>query len=655
MDHTTITNKKTANDLQAKKCGRPESDPSHLTSPNELQDLLQAQKVNILLVDDQPAKLLTYRTILESVGENLLSANNATEALELLLKHEVAVVLIDVYMPDIDGFQLATMIRNHPRFEKTALIFISAILLTDVARLRGYEIGAVDYVPVPVIPEVLRAKVKVFVELFRKTRQLEQLNRELEARVAERTAELGSSTMQLRQSERLRTLALAAGQMGSWEWNVTRESTVWDQGQCEIFGVDPSTFVPTLESVQPLISPQDFELLVRAFRKVTKDANTFQTEFRVLRPNGEVRWCAGTAAASFDESGRLIWLSGVTADITERKRAEERQILLAGEVDHRARNVVAVVQSIMRLTRADNIDDYIAALDGRIGALSTAHRLLAGSRWEGADLNRLVEEEFAPYRAAGNERVLARGPVVLLPPATAQTIALALHELVTNAAKYGALSTAPGRIELTWRTEPGKLELIWGESGGPEITAPNRRGYGSRAIVAGIERHLGGLVNFDWQPDGLRCSLSVPYDGKMELSKRHSFQQLDGVAAQTVALDSETDGKRVLLVEDEPLVSMMLADLLSAFGHKVDGPYSRFSDAMLAAKSNNLQAGILDVNLGGEKTYAVADILADRKIPFAFVTGYGPDSIVSAFSHAPVLQKPVEAAKLHALLQQIVR
>jgi PAS domain S-box-containing protein len=615
------------------------------------------EKVNILLVDDQPAKLLTYRTILESVGEHLLSANNATEALELLLKHEVAVVLIDVYMPDIDGFQLATMIRNHPRFEKTALIFISAILLTDVDRLRGYEMGAVDYVPVPVIPEVLRAKVKVFVELFRKKRQLEQLNRELEARVAERTAELGSSTLQLRQSERLRSLALAVGQMGSWEWSATRGSTIWDQGQCKIFGVDPSTFVPTLESVQPLINPEDFELLVRAFREATKEVNTLQTEFRVLRPNGEVRWCTGTAAASFDERGRLIWLSGVTADITDRKRAEERQILLAEEVDHRARNVVAVVQSIMRLTRADTIDDYIAALDGRIGALSNAHRLLAGSRWEGADLNRLVEEEFAPYRAAGNERVSAQGPVVLLPPATAQTIALALHELATNAAKYGALSAATGRIELTWLTEPGKLELVWAESGGPEITSPNRRGYGSRAIVAGIERQLGGFVNFDWQATGLRCTLRVPHGSSMESSKRHAFKprEIDGVPAQTVALDSEADGKRVLLVEDEPLVSMMLADLLSAFGHKVDGPYSRFSDAMLAAKSNNLQAGILDVNLGGEKTYAVADILADRKIPFAFVTGYGPDSIVSAFSHAPVLQKPIEAAKLHALLQQIVR
>jgi PAS domain S-box-containing protein len=611
------------------------------------------EKVNILLVDDQPAKLLTYRTILEDVGENLLSASNATEALELLLKHDVAVVLIDVYMPDIDGFQLAAMIRNHPRFEKTALIFVSAILLTDVDRLRGYEMGAVDYVPVPVIPEVLRAKVRVFVELFRKTRQLEQLNRGLEARVAERTAELAASTLQLRQSERLRSLALAAGQMGSWEWNVGRGSTLWDQGQCEIFGV-PSTFVPTLENIQPLIDPQDFELLVRAFRKATKEANTFQTEFRVMRPNGDVRWCTGTAAASFDDSGRLVWLSGVTADITERKRAEERQILLAEEVDHRARNVVAVLQSIMRLTRADTIDEYIGALDGRIGALSNAHRLLAGSRWEGADLTRLVEEEFAPYRASGNERVLTRGPIVLLPPATAQTIALALHELATNAAKYGALSTDSGRVELTWRNEPGKIEVVWAESGGPEISAPTRQGYGSRAIIAGIERQLGGVVNFDWQRGGLRCTLSVPHDGNTELSKRQLLERhkFDGDGTKAIVTD---DDKRVLLVEDEPLVSMMLADMLLAFGHKVDGPYSRFSDAVLAAKTNNLQAGILDVNLGGEKTYAVADILTGRNIPFAFVTGYGPDSIVSAFSHAPVLQKPIEAAKLHALLQQIVR
>ena len=137
-------------------------------------------EVNILLVDDQPAKLLSYEVMLQELGENLIKASSAREALEQLLKREIAIVLVDVCMPELDGFQLAAMIREHPRFQKTAIIFISAVHLTDMDRLRGYAMGAVDYVPVPVIPDVLRAKVKVFAELYRKTRQLEQLNQELE-------------------------------------------------------------------------------------------------------------------------------------------------------------------------------------------------------------------------------------------------------------------------------------------------------------------------------------------------------------------------------------------------------------------------------------------------------------------------------------------
>src|SRR5262250_1874709 len=172
-------------------------------------------KVNILLVDDQPAKLLSYEAILAGLDERLIKAASAKEALEHLLKQEIAVILVDVCMPELDGFQLAAMIREHPRFQRTAIIFISAIHLTDVDRLRAYEMGAVDYVPVPVIPEVLRAKVKIFAELYRKTRQLEQLNQELERRVAERTAELEASTARLMQSEERRSLALAAGHMGS--------------------------------------------------------------------------------------------------------------------------------------------------------------------------------------------------------------------------------------------------------------------------------------------------------------------------------------------------------------------------------------------------------------------------------------------------------
>src|SRR6202142_1821406 len=137
------------------------------------------EKVNILMVDDQPAKLLSYEVILAELGENLIKAASGKEALEHLLKTDIAVVLMDVSMPDLDGFELADMIRQHPRFQKTAIIFISAVHLTDMDRIKGYQRGAVDYISVPVIPELLRAKVSVFADLHRKTRQLEVLNREL--------------------------------------------------------------------------------------------------------------------------------------------------------------------------------------------------------------------------------------------------------------------------------------------------------------------------------------------------------------------------------------------------------------------------------------------------------------------------------------------
>jgi signal transduction histidine kinase len=172
-------------------------------------------KVNILLVDDQQAKLLSHEVVLAEMGENLLKASSAREAFECLLRHEVALILIDVCMPDLDGFELATMIREHPRFQNTAIIFVSAVMMAHLDQLRGYKLGAVDYVPVPVVPELLRAKVKVFVELYRKTRQLEQFNADLERRVEERTAELRrlNEELELRIEERTRERELALAQL----------------------------------------------------------------------------------------------------------------------------------------------------------------------------------------------------------------------------------------------------------------------------------------------------------------------------------------------------------------------------------------------------------------------------------------------------------
>src|SRR6201993_3649287 len=157
----------------------------------------EREKVNILLVDDQPAKLLSYEVMLSELGENLIKTTSGREALELLLKIDVAVVLMDVSMPELDGFELAELIRQHPRFQKTAIIFISAVHLTDVDRLKGYQHGAVDYLSVPIVPEVLRAKVRVFAELHRKKIQLERLNSELEQRVEERTQELQQKAIAL--------------------------------------------------------------------------------------------------------------------------------------------------------------------------------------------------------------------------------------------------------------------------------------------------------------------------------------------------------------------------------------------------------------------------------------------------------------------------
>jgi DNA-binding NarL/FixJ family response regulator len=159
----------------------------------------QKDPVNILLVDDQPAKLLTYEAVLSELGENLIKAESAREALEYLLKNDIAIILIDVVMPDLDGFELAAMIRAHPRFQKIAIMFVSALALSDNDRVKACEHGAIDYVPIPIVPELLRAKVRVFAESYRKARQLEALNAELERRVEERTAELAHANAVLRQ------------------------------------------------------------------------------------------------------------------------------------------------------------------------------------------------------------------------------------------------------------------------------------------------------------------------------------------------------------------------------------------------------------------------------------------------------------------------
>ncbi len=259
--------------------------------------MAEKSRVKILLVDDQPGKLLTYEAVLKELDEELIKASSAQEAFNQLLRNDFAVVLIDVCMPEFDGYQLAAMIRDHPRFEKTPLIFISAVYLSEIDRLRGYESGAVDYVPVPVVPEILRAKVKVFVELHRKTRELERLNQELEDRVAHRTAELERSSARLRESEERLRLASEAAEFGTYECNL-REGRIHCSAQmCQLFGNDDNDdcsfdFDSFLEFVHPGDRAAVRRYILSAPRDETRKRFDFQSSCaRMAAPPG--CWTAG--------------------------------------------------------------------------------------------------------------------------------------------------------------------------------------------------------------------------------------------------------------------------------------------------------------------------------------------------------------------------
>ena len=602
---------------------------------------MEHEKLNILLVDDQPAKLLSHEVVLRDLDENLIKAASASEALRILLNTEVAVILVDVCMPEFDGFELASMIREHPRFQRTAIIFISAIHLTEADYLRGYEMGGVDYVSVPVIPELLRAKVKIFAELYRKTRQLENLNRELEARVAERTAEVQASSERLRESERGRSLALAAGQMGSLEWDIGTGECVCDAGLCRIVGLAAPDTVSTVGDLCKFIDRKEFARI----EQLIHTSERFQAEIAVIRPGGELRTCFCAGAVSPRADGRASRVSMVLVDITERKQAEERHLLLAREVDHRARNALAIVQAIVRLTKSSSQQEYMHAVEGRIQALAQAHTLLSESRWQGADIKRLVAEEVAPYRGSESARVRLEGQAISLPPEKSQNLALVLHELATNSAKYGALSASEGSVVVRWDVEAGMLTLRWEESGGPPVTPPTSQGFGTKIMNASIKHQIGGNVAWDWRATGLHCTLQIPIS---------EGDRSDIVSVPDVVVQLAGSGKRrVLLVENEAVTGMMFSELLVERGMHVIGPCCSVQEALAAANAD-FEAAFLDLNLGGESGYPVAHLLKQKNIPFTFVTGYSPEVIDPQFSDVHVLQKPITRESFEARLDAML-
>ena len=286
------------------------------------------EEVNILMVDDQAGKLLTYEAILADLGENLIKATSAKEALEKLLKTDVAVVLMDVSMPEIDGFELAEIIRQHPRFQKTAIIFVSAVHLTDLDRLKGYQHGAVDYLSVPIVPEVLRAKVKVFAELHRKKLQLERLNNELELRVADRTLELEQKALAqqrlnsdlAQKNQELDAIVHTAPDIifsrqadGARDYISSRfyDYTGAPAGSAVGFG--------WLE----YLHPDDKERSWAQWMRCVQTGQAYESEYRIRGVDQQYRWFRARAVPLRDPEGKILKWYGTCSDIHDSKVLEQ--------------------------------------------------------------------------------------------------------------------------------------------------------------------------------------------------------------------------------------------------------------------------------------------------------------------------------------------
>jgi PAS domain S-box-containing protein len=227
------------------------------------------------------------------------------------------------------------------------------------------------------------------------------------------------------------------------------------------------------------------------------------------RKDGRLIVVSLTISPVKNAEGEIIGASKIARDISEQKESQEQIATLAREVEHRGKNLLASVQAIVNLSQSDTPRGLKEAIEGRIQALANVQSLFVDSRWVGAELSAIAARELAPYGAANRKRVLVDGPSTVLEPTTAQAVAITLHELATNAAKYGSLSAPAGRVDLSWRRPAdGELALRWAETGGPQVQEPSRRGFGSKIIKQMIGQ-LRGEVRFDWNPQGLVCEMTV--------------------------------------------------------------------------------------------------------------------------------------------------
>ena len=317
----------------------------------------------------------------------------------------------------------------------------------------------------------------------------------------------------LERQQRTFELAMIASNMGTWRYSLADNVCTYDENSQRLYGLTQARFLHDKDGVAAKFHPDDMDLMwARVSKALDPEGDgRYDVEYRVKQLDGSWRWLSAWGLVEFEGQGakrKPVAIAGASRDLSERKQAEELQRLLANELNHRVKNSLATVQSIINQTLRDAVDIKSArtAVSARIVALAGAHDLLTDRSWAGADITDLVARAVAPFVS---RQITFDGPSLDVLPNQALALSLALHELATNAVKYGALSRPEGRVELTWKAQNGQLNLSWRESGGPHVVPPTRRGFGSRLIENALSRDLDGQTRLEFAPDGVRCWISA--------------------------------------------------------------------------------------------------------------------------------------------------
>ncbi|WP_217271912.1 PAS domain S-box protein [Sphingopyxis sp. BSNA05] len=428
----------------------------------------------------------------------------------------------------------------------------------------------------------------------------------------------------------------------------------WNSGAQKIFGYTAEEMIG--KSIRLLIPAdrQHEEENILAQISRAEQVNNYET-IRLCKDGREVD-VSVTVSPIFDSGGTIVGASKIAHDISDRKLAEAREQLLMGEVNHRAKNMLTLVQVIARQTAANDAETFAQRFDERILALSASHDVLVNSYWQNVPLDELVRSQLGHFQDIFGERIKLSGPSLKITAPAAQAIGMALHELATNAAKYGALSNDEGAVEIDWKLDgeeisEQRLLLDWIERGGPEVTKPSRNGFGSTVIDQILSASINGEVSLDWFPTGLVCHVNCPADkvlDNLEVSTQKSR------AAAHMGQSSTSDSARILVVEDEILIGMEVSEILKAAGFEIFGPVATASGALAILENQMCDAAVLDINLGKETSAPVAELLSQAGTPFLSISGRSRDDRPAIFGGSPHLAKPIQSALLVRELGQLL-